>query len=1036
MKKRSHDIISVCIQHVLRHPGIYVIVACVLTILSVVTIALKFDIHSDIKDLMPQDAPSVVDLYKISDRIGSVTTLDIYIKSEGLAPATQELKQSESYQKCLEELGEDGEEHLLREKPMVGENWCDNGLMVYARDYVELLRGLDSVGNVRFHQDKSFFEKNLLLYATNEELEKAYNEIDQALTEARRQSGEYKACLLTESDPSACDDLKPSMSKTSAGSQVDEAQKTDSTDAFKEMLLDRYRQTELANVREFPIYKMGENTYGVALEVRFKDATTGLKAIKDEVKHIEAKVASMDKSIYGVDIYVEYGGAMMDMQSEYNSIIIDIATSISITILSILLLIAIFFRSIRSSFRIFLPLVMSTLWALGITFLTIGYLNMITAFIFAILIGLGIDFGIHLYARYNQERRHGLGVEESLRVSVVQTGSPLFFGALTTAAAFYTLMFGSFPGFSQFGFVAGTGVLLAFCTMSMIMPAWILVMERKWPSKVPELKQRKWISKEKTIRLAPIVGVCTLITFIGVGFSVYSLDRVQFEDSFYNLNMRSSHKVNKKIDNSVYVKTTRRVTPTVVVLDNYEQVSALELYLRRDIEYEHYERFRLFNIKMPNTMQYLNATFSEALPDLGQYRSMPVISAVARVIPEVAAIHITQFASYGSEKSQALYMYRDFALKMPETASRLVNVMPEIYENNTVANALPVVVGMQRTIPRSLWSAIPKYRSSQQLGTISDFASIFSYLPGTDSQQAERLETIAKIRERTADRQIRFLPETEKAKIQSLRRYLIEQPIHVDDLPEWVKFQFKEGGNHPLAPRPESGLDYAFGNVALMYQTIATYDGAQSEMLAQQTRSLRVDGKPLTASTGAFVYADMLRLVKTDGMEISLIALLVILVIAAIQQRHPVSALLVTLPVLSGLALTLYMMVLFNLKLGLFNIVMLPVILGIGIDGSIYLLQRYQTLGRGSVIQAVRMVLPPVFMSSATTLVGFAGLMTSRHQGLNTMGELAVMGISMCFLTTFLVQPGLVLLVEKLKIRGVVPEKEYSPEELSENKDV
>ena len=302
--KFSHRIFEKVITHVIKHPYVYLIVASILTVLAVLAIVFRINIQTDLNALMPQDAKSVVDIYKISDRVGSVTTLNIYLKEPKLQAVSDNLKQSQVYQECLSEFHEDGEEHLLRDKPMVGENWCDNALMLYAQEFVKAIRQIDSVGNVGFHHDKSFFEKNLLLYASAEELQQAYDEIDQTLTEARRQSGEYKACLMTESDESACDDLKPGLGKTTIGGQVDEAQKNDETDKFKEMLMDRYRQTELANVQEFPLFP-GNNEWIVALEVRFRDSSMGLSELQKEMDRIKAITDKIDIAQYDPAIHVD-----------------------------------------------------------------------------------------------------------------------------------------------------------------------------------------------------------------------------------------------------------------------------------------------------------------------------------------------------------------------------------------------------------------------------------------------------------------------------------------------------------------------------------------------------------------------------------------------------------------------------------------------------------------------------------------------------------------------------------------------------------
>ncbi len=1029
MKFNSQKIFSPIIENVIKHPGMYLIVAVVLTILSVLCIAFKFDIRSDLKELMPQDAQVVQDTYAIAERVGSIQTLDIYLKTPELKPLTEEAKSSEEYQQCLASLGEG--EHFLREDPPVGENWCDNGLILYSRKFVDILRSLDSVGNVGFHNDKSFFENNIALYASNEELEQAYREIDETLTEARRQSGEYKACLITADDEHECDALKPGLAKTG------ESKKSEGLD-LKEQVIEKYRTSELANFKEFPLYNMGTNGWAVSLEVRFKQSTTGLKSVRREVERIEQLRKEMDLRLYNVPINVEYGGGLSAMKSEYDAIVSDIVRSISITILSILTLIALFFRSIRASLRIFIPLVMSTLWSLGLTFLTVGFLNLITAFIFAILIGLGIDFGIHLYARYISERRHGMDVNGALRVSIVETGSSLFFGALTTAAAFFTLMFGSFPGFSQFGFTAGMGVLLAFCVMTTVLPAFIIVMERVWPSKIKEKKPFVSLSAKTTRKLTvPVIGVCA-IGLVIAGFCVYRIPDIQFEGNFYNLQLKDPPKTSaqKTIDVSEYTKSSSRPSsPTVAMLDNLEQVETLELMIRRNQEYVDYSNLRKMMAKgLPHFSDFLVRTFPEVIGISGNARSLPMMNAIARMQPPIRQLYneLPLYATYGSEKSQALQQYRQFVMNMPQTASWFSSTFSEVFTENTVANALPVVSHMADYLPEWLLPAIPTQRSSKQLNTISNMASIFSFLPGTQNQQLEKLATMERIRERTSDRQIRFLPEEEKEKIREYRKYLVDKALTVEDLPEWIKLMFKESGEHPLPPRPGSKVDYTYGNIAMLYQTTSTYQAYQADMLARDTRSIRIDGKPITAATGAFVYSDMIHLVQTDGIQISMIALIVILLIAMIQQRHIASALIVTLPVLSGLALTMSILMFFDGKLGLFNIIILPVTLGIGIDGAIYLYQRYQRMGRGSTLEAVRAVIGPVFMSSSTTLVGFGGMIMSRHGGLNTMGELAIIGISSCFIMTFMIQPGLILIVDKLKLRNAASDHEFDPQKLEE----
>ncbi len=1011
-----HGVISKVLSHAL---GVF-ITALLLTVLAVFIIVSRFDIRSDLKDLMPQNAPSVVDTFKISDRLGSIQSLQVIVETPQLHLIQDAQRQSEAYATCLEQLPmSDG---FSAEKPPIGEHWCDSTLVLFGSQFVSKIAQLDSVGNVSFFNDKRFFENNIMLYAGVDDLEKAYHEIDERLTEARRQSGEYKACLIAENDEAACADLLPGIKKTE-----DDAQGND----LKTELLKRYQDSELAHIKTLPLERLNDGAWILRLNIRFKGSMTSVKSVQQEVKRIEAIVSELDiPTNYDPSIKIVYGGGLSDLKAEYSAIVNDIVRSISITILSILALIAIFFRSGRSALRIFVPLLMSTLWSLAITFVTVGYLNIITAFIFALLLGLGIDFGIHLYARFNRERSLGKSINEALSISVVETGTPIFYGALTTAAVFFSLMLGSFRGFTEFGFVAGIGVLLAFMTMCTVLPAMTVLFERLWPSKVRELKNASPILPEKTKRFSPaIMG----ISLAAVGFGIWCVScipNIQFEENFYRLRMREDpNSVHNKQAERYQETSIRPSSPTYAVLNNPDEVAALELILKKNIEYKNFNLYRKMFDFYPNTLNYLSQTLPELLPSTKQQRTWPMLAAMSRLIPQrdrndISVVPLSP--SYGAEKSRILRNIRSFALSYPETAKTLHALMPEVFRESNTYNALPVVVWEQNLLPKPYWSAIPTQRPSQQLSSISAYASIFSYLPGTTLQQQERLEIIQKIRERTSDRNIRFLPTNEKKKIQDLRRYFVENTVSIDDLPEWVKIQFKEGGEHPLPPREGSGVDYAFGNIGVMYQATSTYVGYQAHQLTQEIRSLRVGDKPVTASTSAFIYSDMLNLIKTDGVRTSMMALILILLIVFIQQKNPVLALIVSLPVLFGLGTTIAFMTWFNLKLGLFNIVMIPVTLGIGIDGAIYLLQRYQTLGRGSVLEAVRQVGGPVFMSSATTVVGFGGMTMSQHMGLNTMGQLAIIGISICFCSTFLIEPGLILISEKLGIKALT-DHDYQP---------
>ena len=119
--------------------------------------------------------------------------------------------------------------------------------------------------------------------------------------------------------------------------------------------------------------------------------------------------------------------------------------------------------------------------------LTIGELNMITSILGGILMGLGIDFGIHLIYRFREEISRYDELSEALIVTLKGAGKASFISGLGTAAAFASLLSSDFKGFSQFGFLAGSGVVLIGLMMYLWVPALVMWVERAEPGRARRL---------------------------------------------------------------------------------------------------------------------------------------------------------------------------------------------------------------------------------------------------------------------------------------------------------------------------------------------------------------------------------------------------------------------------------------------------------------------------------------------------------------------------------------------------------------------
>lgn len=160
-----------------------------------------------------------------------------------------------------------------------------------------------------------------------------------------------------------------------------------------------------------------------------------------------------------------------------------------VTIIALIAIFAItiaFFRKWAPTLIVVSGTVAGTLYTLGFTYATLGELNMITSILGGILMGFGIDYGIHFIFRTRLELGAGKRYDVAIRDAVINAGRPALVSAVVVAGSFYVLMVSEFRGFSQFGFLAGTGTLMLGFTLFSWCPALLALAGRR----NPELPQK------------------------------------------------------------------------------------------------------------------------------------------------------------------------------------------------------------------------------------------------------------------------------------------------------------------------------------------------------------------------------------------------------------------------------------------------------------------------------------------------------------------------------------------------------------------
>lgn len=109
----------------------------------------------------------------------------------------------------------------------------------------------------------------------------------------------------------------------------------------------------------------------------------------------------------------------------------------------------------------------------------IGALNEITQIIPILLIGLGVDYAIHLTGRYREELAGGKSVADASIRSIGTVGVALILATLTTAVGFLTNLISPIPGLKDFGILTSVGIVSAFVLMLTLLPAVRLLLDRR-----------------------------------------------------------------------------------------------------------------------------------------------------------------------------------------------------------------------------------------------------------------------------------------------------------------------------------------------------------------------------------------------------------------------------------------------------------------------------------------------------------------------------------------------------------------------------
>jgi predicted RND superfamily exporter protein len=167
----------------------------------------------------------------------------------------------------------------------------------------------------------------------------------------------------------------------------------------------------------------------------------------------------------------------------------------SLFLIALVMVVAVLIFVFKDWFEILINVIalfMAVIWVFGVGGM-LGFSNNPSLTTVPVLvIGLGIDYGIHLTLRYREELRKGRSVVESIRASEASVGFAILLATITTLVGFLSNLTASSPGIRVFGILNATGILAAFIIMMSFVPAARTLRDRR-----RERKGKKLIRDQK-----------------------------------------------------------------------------------------------------------------------------------------------------------------------------------------------------------------------------------------------------------------------------------------------------------------------------------------------------------------------------------------------------------------------------------------------------------------------------------------------------------------------------------------------------------
>lgn len=266
---------------------------------------------------------------------------------------------------------------------------------------------------------------------------------------------------------------------------------------------------------------------------------TATEMVLDAVAEMQTVIDETLKDHPGVDAGMT--GLLPLIRDETYYGIQDAQFTSTLAFILILILFIVSFRMWTAPLLAGVNLLIGIIWAAGIGSFFLDSLNIMTSMFAVILMGLGIDFSIHIISIYSEFRAKGKSRQDAMTETLIKAGGGIITGGLTTSLAFFTLMISKSRGIHEMGLILGIGVISCLLSSILILPAILITREKL----LEKIFKRKETVKPNHIEFKFLGNLAVKFSqnpllFIGIGvvltgFLLYQAITVEFDYNYLNM---------------------------------------------------------------------------------------------------------------------------------------------------------------------------------------------------------------------------------------------------------------------------------------------------------------------------------------------------------------------------------------------------------------------------------------------------------------------------------------------------------------------